>query len=214
MNSTWSETALVQASTPKKKIAIAPLTYQAPMGAETFSRTYPPGFTPDRPLRVLFLGQVILRKGIAAVIEAAKILSDYPIEFWIVGKLGIDPPADSPSNLNWMGSVPRSQVAHHYKAADLFLFPTLSDGFGLTQLEAQAWSLPIIASRFCGEVVKDQTNGLLLPEVSGEAIANALCIAFHHPEQLQYWADHAIDLNHFSLDQLYQRLRAFTLDLV
>jgi glycosyltransferase involved in cell wall biosynthesis len=45
-----------------------------------------------------------------------------------------------------------------YERADLFLFPTLSDGFGLTNLEAQAWSLPIVASRFCGEVVRDGVN--------------------------------------------------------
>ncbi len=213
VNSAWSKQALQTLGIPDSKLQVVPLAYDPPSPSQTFERSYPDRFTSDRPLRVLFLGQVILRKGIAAVIEAAKLLRDRPIEFWIVGSLGITPPQDAPQNLYWMGAVPRSQVKKYYQDADLFLFPTLSDGFGLTQLEAQAWKLPIIASRFCGEVVKDQTNGLLLPEVSGEAIADTLCFCLQHPEQLQHWANHTVDLTHFSLDQLYQRLQAFTLDL-
>lgn len=63
--------------------------------------------------------------------------------------------------VRWIGSVPRSATAMYYQLADVFLFPTLSDGFGLTQLEAQAWKLPIITSKFCGEVVKDRVNGAI-----------------------------------------------------
>ena len=65
------------------------------------------------------------------------------------------------SGVHWHG--PRGETAaRFYREADVFLFPTLSDGFGLTQLEAQAWRLPVIASRFCGDVVQDGVNGLLL----------------------------------------------------
>jgi glycosyltransferase involved in cell wall biosynthesis len=44
----------------------------------------------------------------------------------------------------------------------------------MAQVEAQAWRLPIIASRACGRVVKDGIDGLLLPEVTADAIATAL----------------------------------------
>jgi len=60
----------------------------------------------------------------------------------------------------------------------------LSDGFGLTQLEAQAWRLPVIASRYCGEVVRDQVNGVVLEEVSGEAIAEVIRGLLRAPERL------------------------------
>ncbi|ACA99505.1 MULTISPECIES: glycosyltransferase family 4 protein [Cyanophyceae] len=211
VNSTWSKQALLSIGIPDSKLQVVPLAYEPPESSHAFERTYPDRFTAERPLRVLFLGQVILRKGIAAIIEAAQKLSDRPIEFWIVGGLGIIPPPDTPKNLHWIGSVPRSQVTTYYQDADLFLFPTLSDGFGLTQLEAQAWKLPIIASRFCGEVVKDQTNGLLLPEVSGEAIANALVTCLQQPKCLQYWSDNAVDLCDFSLNQLHHRLQTLFL---
>ena len=60
----------------------------------------------------------------------------------------------------------------------------MSDGFGLTQLEAQAWKLPVVASRFCGDVVRDGVNGLLLDEVSGRSIATALRSLLSQPRRL------------------------------
>jgi glycosyltransferase involved in cell wall biosynthesis len=61
-----------------------------------------------------------------------------------------------------------------YRESDVFLFPTLSDGFGLTQLEALGHGLPVIASRNCGAVVAHGVSGLVLSEVSPEVIADAI----------------------------------------
>ncbi|MBE9100633.1 glycosyltransferase family 4 protein [Vacuolonema iberomarrocanum] len=206
VNSAWSQQALEQAGISQAKLHVVPLAYQVPDTRQPSQRRYPTHFSDDRPLRVLFLGQVILRKGIAALLDAAQSLCNLPIEFWIVGALGIVP-LQRP-NIRWIGAVPRSQVAQYFQAADVFLFPTLSDGFGLTQLEAQAWKLPIIASRYCGDVVKDQRNGLILSEVSGEAIASVLEQCLNDPTQLQTFSDQSIDLAQFSLDQLHQRLHS------
>jgi glycosyltransferase involved in cell wall biosynthesis len=145
----------------------------------------------QRPLRVLFLGQVILRKGIIRLLEAAQILRDQPVEFWIVGPLLIDSHQWSLPNVRWLGSVPRSATAQYYQQADVFLFPTLSDGFGLTQLEAQAWQLPLIASQFCGDVVKDQVNGLVLSDVSGVAIAQAIAKYLQAPKTLKQHSENS-----------------------
>jgi glycosyltransferase involved in cell wall biosynthesis len=109
--------------------------------------------------------------------------------------------------VRWIGAVPRSEAALYYQKADVFLFPTLSDGFGLTQLEAQAWKLPIIASCFCGEVVKDQENGFLLREVTGEAITEALQLCLNNPRQLEAFAQQSTQtFGCFSLLQLQHHL--------
>ena len=71
-----------------------------------------------------------------------------------------------------------------YRGSDVFLFPTLSDGFGLTQLEALGHGLPVIASRHCGQVVEDRVSGLVLPEVSPEAIADAIMQLVRDPDVL------------------------------
>jgi glycosyltransferase involved in cell wall biosynthesis len=208
VNSLWSSQALQQAGIPEHKIDIIPLAYQPPKQARDFVRAYPPIFSAQRPLRVLFLGQVTLQKGIGALLEAASLLRDQPIEFWLVGSQGIARPKHSNEQVRWIGPVPRSATAMYYQLADVFLFPTLSDGFGLTQLEAQAWKLPIIASRFCGEVVKDRVNGSILQEVSGQAIAEALQFCLKNPRQLEAFAQQSTNTSCFSLSQLHHHLQS------
>ncbi|MGG6263573.1 glycosyltransferase family 4 protein [Leptolyngbya sp. AN03gr2] len=184
VNSEWSRQALIQAGINADKIRVVPLVYRPTLEAQSFQRTYPTRFSSERPLRVLFLGRVILRKGIAAILEAAEQLRDRPVEFLIVGASEIKPPATEQLNIRWINGVPRSLTDRYYQQADVFLFPTLSDGFGLTQLEAQAWKLPLIVSKFCGEVVSDGISGKVLPEVSGTAIATVLESFLDRPSQL------------------------------
>ena len=50
-----------------------------------FRRKYPVKFTFSRPLRVLFLGQINLRKGIGPLLDAVRALRGEPIEFRIRG---------------------------------------------------------------------------------------------------------------------------------
>ena len=137
-------------------------------------------------MRVLFLGQVCLRKGVHKLFDAIRILQKEPIEFWFVGPVQIEVPADlrADPRVKWLDVMPRDAVAEYYRNADVFIFPTLSDGFGLTQLEAQSWKLPVIASRYCGSVVQDEINGLLLDEVSGSAIADAFMSLCRSPQRL------------------------------
>ena len=63
VNSKWSEQALLQEGVSAEKIRVVPLAYDAPPEAADFEHAYPPAFTTERPLRLLFLGQVNLRKG-------------------------------------------------------------------------------------------------------------------------------------------------------
>ncbi len=210
VNSTWSSQALQQVGTSTNKIYIVPLAYQPPEQARNFRRTYPLAFSAKRPLQVLFLGKVSLAKGIAPLLEAAQILREKFIKFLLVGSqsIAISQQVKMLEQVQWIGAIPRSQTAQYYQLADVFLFPTLSDGFGLVQLEAQAWKLPIIASRFCGEVVTDRVNGLILPEVTGEAIALALEFCLNNPGQLQAFAEAATDMSEFSLSQLHHHLQS------
>ena len=80
--------------------------------------------------------------------------------------------------------MPRSQVLQFYRDADVFLFPTHSDGFGMTQIEALGSGLPVIASRNCAVIVEHGSTGLLLEEVSAVAIVHAISFCLDQPEQL------------------------------
>src|SRR5512136_2000509 len=105
-----------------------------------------------------------------------------------------------------MGPVAHQQTARFYREADVFVFPTFSDGFGLTQLEAQAWKLPIIATKYCGDVVENGRNGWLLTEPTGAAIAAAIRRCLAEPERLREFAANAVSLEQFGLPQIGSRL--------
>lgn len=185
VNSAWSREALLQSGVPAERVVVIPLAYEAGSVAPV-ARQYPARFDAARPLRVLFLGQVNLRKGLARVLDAARLLAGEPVEFWLVGpsELAEPPGAEEAPAVKWFGAVPRSEVTRFYREADVFLFPTLSDGFGLTQLEAQAQGLPVVATRRCGEVVRHGVNGLLLAEPTPDAIAGALRELLAQPGRL------------------------------
>ncbi len=154
---------------------MVPLAFEPPPEARGFVRRYPRRFTAKRPLRVLFLGQVLVRKGIRECLEAWARLGDEPVELWVAGGNPGEIVESRRHNIHWLGFIPRAEAVRHFQAADVFLFPSRSEGFGLTQLEAQAWRLPIISSQFCGEVVKHGVNGLVLDCVSAVAIERSWC---------------------------------------
>jgi glycosyltransferase involved in cell wall biosynthesis len=73
----------------------------------------------------------------------------------------------------------RNAAEDFYRRAEIFIVRTMSDGFAITQLEAQAYRLPVIASKFCGKVVENGFDGIVLYEPSAASIAAAVrdCIA-------------------------------------
>lgn len=191
VNSSWSRAALLGEGIPADKIRVVPLAYERPSGSTGFSRRYPASFSSTRPLRVLFLGQVNLRKGVEPLLDAIRLLSVEPIEFTFVGPIQISIPEDLANSrqVRWQGPAPRLATSQFYKDADVFLFPTFSDGFGITQLEAQAWKLPIIATQFCGEVVEHGKNGWILPEITPQSVAKSLRECLRDPARLQAASD-------------------------
>jgi glycosyltransferase involved in cell wall biosynthesis len=217
VNSEWSREGLVRGGVPAGKILIIPLAYETPKDGNQKSeirnqkshRSYPVRFTHERPLRVLFLGLVNLRKGVARLLEAARILADEPIEFWMVGPVEIANASTvaETGRVKWFGPVTRTQAAEKYRAADVFILPTLSDGFAITQLEAQAYGLPIIASKNCGKVVENGVNGIILDEPSAACIAHAVHDCVADPDRLQTLAAASYVQNEFTNDVLGQRLQ-------
>jgi glycosyltransferase involved in cell wall biosynthesis len=210
VNSQWSRSCLLKAGVNDSKLFVIPLGYESPITDTPVTREYPPQFTPGRPLRVLFLGQINLRKGIARLLNVARSFQSQPVEFLMVGPIQITIPEDlrSSRKIRWFGPVARHSVRNYYDLADVFILPTLSDGFGLTQLEALAHRLPVIASRQCGEVVIDRVNGLLLEEPTAAAIEEALRSCLQDPDQLAQFSENATVDERFSLSFLGVQLCA------
>lgn len=72
----------------------------------------------------------------------------------------------------YIGQVPRALVQEEFRAADLFVFPTLAEGFALVHLEALACGVPVITTPHCGSAVRDGVDGFVVPIRDASAIAD------------------------------------------
>ena len=214
VNSEWSREALVRRGIPRDKVSVTPLAYETPevggQGSEVRgARSYPARFTQERPMRVLFLGLINLRKGVARLLEAARILRDEPVEFWMVGPVETAHASTigNAGSVKWFGPVTRTQATEFYRDADIFILPTLSDGFAITQLEAQAHGLPVIVSKFCGKVVENGLDGIVLEEPTGACIAAAVRDCIADADRLQKLAVASRLRGEFTIEALAKRLQ-------
>ena len=185
VNSQWSADALVKQGVPADKLIIVPLAIDfhgnRPIGAQG-------------PLKVLWLGSVILRKGIQYLVEAARLLQKSKIEFLIAGPVGISDAVvrSFPSNVRLLGRITRDRLEEIYHQAHIFVLPTISDGFAITQLEAMSYGLPVVATLNCGRVVTSGKDGLIVPARDGVALAEALASLDRDRDLLRVMSSNAL----------------------
>lgn len=180
VNSHWSCRLAKKNNVPEEKIRVIPLAYAPPSGLlPVYSRDN------RNELKVLFLGTITLRKGIARLLHAMELLAEESpdIKCTIAGAYSLTIPErfQHLPNLKFIGKVDRNQVYEYYRSHDVFIFPTVSDGFGLTQLEAIAGGCYIVASEFCGDVIKGETDiGTLLIQNTPREMADVLKNLYHN----------------------------------
>jgi glycosyltransferase involved in cell wall biosynthesis len=133
---------------------------------------------------VLYVGQVIQRKGLEYLINAMpQVIKDNgeDIHFVYVGEGDYLQTAkkmieklDMKKHATFTGSLNQQDVASAYKAAELYILPSLSEGLPTTILEAMYYGVPVIATDIPG--VRDHFEGaaVLIPLKSTSRIADAL----------------------------------------
>jgi glycosyltransferase involved in cell wall biosynthesis len=77
-----------------------------------------------------------------------------------------------------IGYVPAAELALWYNSAEVFVFPSVYEGFGLPVLEAMACGTPVIVSNVSSLPEVAGTSGLMLPPHDVEAWTDALALAY------------------------------------
>jgi len=211
VNSPFSRDALIQQGVDAKKLVVVPLCFEPKREVLVASAEEKLTRAAGRPLRVLFLGQVILRKGIHYLLEAAGRLDPEKVHFEIVGALGIkaEVTAKAPRNVTFHGRSTRDQTPDWYRRSDVFVLPTLSDGFAITQLEAMSYGLPVVATPCCGEVISDGVDGFIVPPRDPEALARAIQKYLDEPELVGQQRPFALKkAGQFTMERLTKNLLA------
>jgi len=175
---------------PERRIFTVPYTTDiTPFQALHLNRT------PEFRKRLLYVGQLIERKGLDPFITAlcrwAERHSDRRAELWLVG----DGPLRSeleqisrPVNLRlrFLGNVPYGELAKSYGQAGILAFPTLADEWGVVVNEALAAGVPVLGSVFSQaveELVRDGQNGWTFRPDRADELASALDRALNTPDE-------------------------------
>ena len=138
-----------------------------------------------RPFRVLFVGQVCLRKGIRYLLEAWRRLSLRDAELTLLGTVneevrGLLARYRDLSGLRVEGFA--RDTSPYYAAASVFVLPTLDEGSAKVTAEAMAAGLPVITTPEAGSLVVDGESGFLVPATDVESLAERLARLHAHPE--------------------------------
>jgi len=224
VNSEFCRQALVKQGVPSEKLFVMPLCYEVEdQRAEVRSQksevsTPASDLRPltSAPMRVLWLGQVILRKGIQYLLTAARQLEGENVQFDVVGPLGIsrEAVASAPPNVTFHGRAARDQAANWYRQCDVFVLPTLSDGFAITQLEAMAYGLPVVTTPCCGDVVSEGVDGFIIPPRDADAVARTLQRYVTEPALLKTQQTAAlVKAKQFTLARLARNLESLEAEL-
>jgi starch synthase len=161
----------VQRGVPILKLAVV---------AETaMPRTAPPAERPRRSRpRILFVGQVDVRKGIPYLLEAFRALEGRaalrlvgPADRRLLSRL-----APLPEGVEAIGPRSGEALAAEFREADVFVLPSVEDGFGLAAVEAMAAGLPVVVSDHagCADLVDEGHNGFVVPARDARTLAQRL----------------------------------------
>lgn len=120
--------------------------------------------------RVIFVGQFVQRKGLLVIKEIIKRLGN-DFEWVFVGRGGIDFDVDSlrglSSNISICWDVSPKKLSELYVSSDIFLFPSLMEGFGHVVLEAMSFGVvPVVSGYTAGlDIIQPGIDGFVIDPV-------------------------------------------------
>ena len=165
-----------------------PKTYEAALKA-----TQPLIDKPQQPVFV-FAGNLIPRKGLLELLSACKLLVERGHQNFMLAVVGdgeqrreLETYVEENSlsgQVTWVGEVAYEKVGAYFNAADVFVFPTREDVWGLVLVEAMMFGKPVLASRWAGatEMVEDGVNGYVFDPYDPERAAELMAKFIERPE--------------------------------
>jgi glycosyltransferase involved in cell wall biosynthesis len=143
----------------------------------------------SEPLKVIFVGQAQQRKGIGYLIEAFP-LASLPAgsSLTFVGRSVNGSHNFINKHFQFakiIGHVSRSELGLLLDTHDVFVLPSLVEGFALSAIEAMSTGIPVILTdQVLNGVVLDHVNGLIVESQSAQSLAGALDWASTHRSEL------------------------------
>lgn len=180
------------------------------------------------PLRILFVGNLIPRKGLHILLQS---LADLPANSWrleVVGRKDADPAyaarlrrqvhlSGLQNRVIFLGSLGQAELQQVFERSQVLVVPSSYEGFGIVYLEAMCFGLPAIATTggAAGEVIADGEDGYLVAPNQPAALAQRLEALFLDRQLLARLgiAARRRYLAHPTWEQTARRIHQFLRDL-
>jgi glycosyltransferase involved in cell wall biosynthesis len=148
--------------------------------------------------RVLFVGQLCVRKGLHYLLETFGRLQLPGAELVLVG--GRTPDTDAllkrypVSNLVMLGHLSREDVAREMSRASVMVLPSVEEGLALVMAQALACGCPVIASTHTGaeDLFEDEQAGYIIPPRDTEALADRLLRLYQNRDLVAAMSEMAV----------------------
>ena len=141
--------------------------------------------------RIVFAGQIGLRKGLKTLLDALTLAAreDWRVDFYgaVLGEARHDLAAyRGKAQLTFHGPVSQTALADAFRAGSVLVLPSLEEGFGLVVPQALNCGLPAIVSDAVGgkDFIRHQENGSVVPARDAAALAAELAWWAEHPRRV------------------------------
>lgn len=179
--------------------------YQVPTPKALFGQPgeIQPTIVPSQRPIFLFTGVIETRKGLDRLLEACKLLQAQGYHNYTLLVIGDGPKweelnlfietndlrdgfAPLRDRVIWVGWVEYSNLGTYFHHADVLVFPTLEDIWGMVVLEAMALGKPILCSKFAGvsEMIVEGENGYIFDPNQPTELAKLMSSFIDNPDQI------------------------------
>jgi glycosyltransferase involved in cell wall biosynthesis len=159
---------------------------------------------PQSHFRLLFVGICIFRKGLHLLLDALAQIRNLNLHLDIVGAESREPryvgylkrrvsALHLEDIISFHGESNPSDIWQWYAQADIFIAPSLYEGYGIVFAEAMYFGLPVIATCVGGipEIVEDGKTGILIPPNDVESLSRAINDLYGDSERRQFLSENA-----------------------
>ena len=165
----------------------------------------------NKNIQFLFIGRVEAAKGIYYILEAFRQLSDLNIELTVVGSVDCDKKMLDiyQKNVKFVGVKSKEEIPKIYRDADVYIMPSLWEGFSLTLFEAMISGLPVIASQNSGAegIITDYEQGFIIKTGSIEEIKEKILWFVKNSDKIKGMGEKAKVLSkQYTWELYYERL--------
>ena len=210
--SSFTKQSLIEHGTPAENVTVVPygvdLARFHPLAAR-------PASDPAEPLQLLFVGRINQRKGVKYLLEALRLLPARLVHLTICGRVVDDLELFRPfaGQVTIRPSVSAAELVRAYQHAELFVFPSVAEGFGQVLLEALASGLPILSTTHTAapDLIEDGVEGFIVEPRRPDLLAERIAWAAMHRKELREMGRCArLRAEHFT----WERFRARTAEAV